>query len=71
MFPDPMIDVALFELEQRIRLGDVHRHGRECERSRTKGLRRLRWVLGSLLLRLGNVVLGEAAWFQSDSPRAN
>lgn len=70
MFPDPMMDVALFELEERIRTGDKGRYARECGRSRTMAPGRFRWVVGILLLRLGNAMLGDGAWLRSDVPGA-
>lgn len=66
MFPHPDMDAVLFELNERRRQADLRRLVRESRQSQPRSARRLRWALGSTLLRLGVAVLGDDAWLHSD-----
>jgi hypothetical protein len=67
MFPDPNMDAALFEIEERHRQADLHRLAGACRRADVSEAGRLRWALGSFLLRLGAIVSGEDAWLRTDA----
>ena len=52
-------DTLLVELDQRHHQADMHRLAIASKRSHERQTGRLRWALGSVLLRLGALALGD------------
>jgi hypothetical protein len=67
MVPHVDTDTLLVELDQRHHLATMHRLATECDRTHIRDTGRLRWALGSVLLRLGAVVLGDDELMRSNA----
>lgn len=59
MFPDPMVDTQLFDIEQRRRHASAERLAGSCSRTPAGPVRPLRLALGSGLLRVAVLLLGD------------
>lgn len=67
MVPHVDTETLLAELDQRHQQAAMHRLAVACNQRQGRHAGRLRWALGTTLLRLGGLVLGETELLESNA----
>ncbi len=67
MVPHVNTDTLLVELDRRQQQAAMQRLAGACNRGHKTDARRLRWVVGTLLLQIGTLVLGDEGLVRSNA----